>query len=200
MVLQLSFFSCNEFNTYFVTKNIPEVWLSDEFIVGFLKMWPNLLDQKYTYSKLNDHIGDDIKLYEWIFLVAWSLNFFCMIMIDNSWWLFLRHDRKWDERGGWHAANGHRSEQHLEAGLKFSADHMDKEQTFWRKTVVTWNKNWYMWCTCSLQCVCKLLTVTMFNIVLVHFQGYLLSHLFNSFLTWPVSVLHTYQWHLYEPK
>ena len=70
------------------------------------------------------------------------------------------------ERGG-HAANGHRSEQQLEAGLKFSADHMDKEPTFWRKTVVTWNKNWYMWCTCSLQCVCKLLTVTVCSIFII---------------------------------
>ena len=27
-------------------KNIHEVWFNNEFIIGLLKMWPNLLDQR----------------------------------------------------------------------------------------------------------------------------------------------------------
>ena len=34
----------NERNkNYFVTKNLHEVWFNNEFIIGLLKMWPNLL-------------------------------------------------------------------------------------------------------------------------------------------------------------
>ena len=50
----LFFLWWNEWNTYyFVTKNIHEVWFDDEIIIGSLKMWPNLLDQKYTDCNSN---------------------------------------------------------------------------------------------------------------------------------------------------
>ena len=41
-------------------KNHSWRWFNDEFIIGLLKLWPNLLDQKYTLNWLN----------------------------QNSWWLF----------------------------------------------------------------------------------------------------------------
>ena len=42
---------------------------------------------------------------------------------------------------------------------------LTKKKTLWRKTVVTWNQKIFMWCTCSLQCVSKLLTVTVCSIL-----------------------------------
>lgn len=48
----------NEWNTNdFVTENIHsfKVWFNNEFIICLLKMWPHLLDQKYTgHSKQNN--------------------------------------------------------------------------------------------------------------------------------------------------
>ena len=44
----------NSWNTnYFLRRNIHEVWLSNEFIIGLLEMWLNLLDQKYTHNNCN---------------------------------------------------------------------------------------------------------------------------------------------------
>ena len=51
----LIFSVMNERNTsYFVTENIDEVLFNNEFITGLLKMWPDLQDQKYKWSNLND--------------------------------------------------------------------------------------------------------------------------------------------------
>ena len=50
------FFFCDGMigvNTSLSQKNIHEFWFFYEFIMGLLKMWPNLLGQKYTYSNAN---------------------------------------------------------------------------------------------------------------------------------------------------
>ena len=49
--LQLSCF-CDQWveHKLLCLKNIHEVWFSNWFIIGLLKMWPNLLDQNYTCS------------------------------------------------------------------------------------------------------------------------------------------------------
>ena len=41
---------------------ILEVWFNNGFIIDLLKMWPNLLDQKYTYSNLIS-LGDFIEIF-----------------------------------------------------------------------------------------------------------------------------------------
>ena len=53
-------------------------------LLAVWKMWPNLLDQKYTYSKFNDWFRWYGKLRE--------SDFFCsVILVDDSWWLFWAH-------------------------------------------------------------------------------------------------------------
>ena len=47
----LIFLGWNEWDTFcLVTENIHGVWFSNEFVTGPLKMWLNLLGQKYTHT------------------------------------------------------------------------------------------------------------------------------------------------------
>ena len=47
---------CDDINSsHFSMMRWPQkpVWFNNEFIASLLKMWPNLLDEKYIYSNLN---------------------------------------------------------------------------------------------------------------------------------------------------
>ena len=68
-MISLIFLWFNEWNTsYFVINNSDEVWFNNEIIIGLLKMWPNVLAHKYTYSNSYYWLND-----AW----AFSISCFC---------------------------------------------------------------------------------------------------------------------------
>ena len=98
-----SFLWWNEWNTNY----FHEVWLNNGFIIGLLKMGPNQNIHTVTWTISLMIIESSVNH---ILFVAWPLNFFWMILIDNSCWPFWAHFnracliqqlgyQKWGENG-----------------------------------------------------------------------------------------------------